>query len=78
MSASVADDLAWWRLHRDADPAALRGVLGRLQAWKQTHDRDRAHHPPPFLRLAWDAVFGDEHEQVQTAIAEIEAALGEG
>jgi hypothetical protein len=77
-AGGVADDLAWWRAHREAgaDPAELRARLERLQAWKAGHDRDRAHHPPPFLRMAWDAVFGDENEQVDAAIAEIEAALG--
>lgn len=73
---SLSDDLAWWRAHREgADPAALRDLLARLQAWKAQHDADRAHHPPPFLRMAWDGVFGDEDSRVTAAIAEIEAAL---
>ena len=75
----LAGDLAWWRAHRaspDADAAALRALLQRLKAWKAQHDLDRAGHPPPFLRLAWDGVFGDEDEQVVEAIRQVEAALG--
>jgi hypothetical protein len=78
--AGVADDLAWWRSHRDAaqkDPAAMRDLLDRLKAWKAQHDADRAGHPPPFLRMAWDGVFGDEDARVTAAIAELEAALAE-
>lgn len=75
----LAGDLAWWRANRaapDTDHTALREVLGRLQAWKAEHDKDRANQPGPFLQLAWDAVFGDEHARVATAIAEIETVLG--
>lgn len=74
----VRDDLAWWRAQRgapDADPLVLRRLLERLQAWKAQHDLDRARQPPPFLRMAWDAVFGDEDEQVADAIRQLEDAL---
>ena len=70
----VAADLAWWRAHRDADAAALHAVLQRLQAWKAQHDAERAGQLG-FLRMAWDAIFGDEDERVTEAIREIEAAL---
>jgi len=72
-------DLAWWRANRtapDTDAAALRALLARLKAWKAQHDLDRAAQPPPFLRMAWDGVFGDEDEQVVEAIRQIEDALG--
>lgn len=75
----VSGELDWWRAHRgDADAAAMGDVLGRLRAWKAQHDEDRARQPPPFLRMAWDGVFGDEHDAVEAAIQEIEAALGGG
>lgn len=76
--ASVSDDLQWWRAHRDvapADPAALRALLDRLQAWKAEHDEHRTQQPGPFLKLAWDAVFGDENGRVEDAIREVEDAL---
>jgi len=75
----LAGDLDWWRATRGAahaDHAAMREVLARLHAWKAEHDKDRAGQPGPFLQLAWDAVFGDEHARVATAIAEIETVLG--
>lgn len=77
---SLADDLEWWRANRRSptDPATLHALLGRLQAWKADHDRDRAGQPGPFLKMVWDAVFGDEDSQVTEAIAEVQAALGEG
>ena len=74
----VSDDLAWWRAHRsapDPDKAALRALLTRLKTWKAAHDEDRARHPPPFLRMAWDGVFGDEDDKVAEAIRQIEDAL---
>ena len=77
----VSEDLAWWRAHRgtpEADTAAMRALLERLKAWMAQHDQDRAYHPPPFLRMAWDGVFADEHDAVEAAIAQIEEALGEG
>ena len=78
-AGGVSGELAWWRAHRaapDLDAAALRDLLARLQAWKAQHDRDRAGHPPPFLRMAWDGVFGDEDDKVADAIREIETRLG--
>jgi hypothetical protein len=78
MSRSVSDDLNWWRAYRDAggaDRAALASALARLQGWKAQHDADRARQPGPFLKMAWDGVFGDEDDQVVRAIGEIEAAL---
>lgn len=75
---AVSDDLAWWRAHRslpDRDPVAVDALLGRLKAWKAAHDGDRAAQPGPFLKMAWDGVFGDEDDRVSEAIAEIEAAL---
>jgi hypothetical protein len=75
----LAADLDWWdaaRASPPADPAQLRAVLDRLNGWKAQHDADRANQPGPFLKMAWDAVFGDEHERVEAAIAGIEAALG--
>lgn len=74
----LAGDLEWWRANRsapDTDPAALRALLDRLQAWKADHDRDRAGQPGPFLKMVWDAVFGDEAGAVADAIEELEAAL---
>jgi hypothetical protein len=74
----LAGDLEWWRANRgspDADPVELRALLDRLQAWKAEHDRDRAGQPGPFLKMVWDAVFGDEAGEVTDAIAELEAAL---
>lgn len=71
-------DLDWWQAHRhapDMDPAALRDLLARLQAWKAQHDQDRAAQPGPFLKMAWDGVFGDEDARVEAAIREVEAAL---
>jgi len=75
----LAGDLDWWRANRaapDIDHGTMREVLARLRAWKAEHDKDRAGQPGPFLQLAWDAVFGDEHARVATAIAEIERLLG--
>lgn len=72
----LSGDLAWWRANRgSADPAAMRAALERLQAWKAQHDHDRARQPPPFLRMVWDGVFGDEDSAVCEAIGELEAAL---
>jgi hypothetical protein len=53
----------------------MRDLLERLKAWKAQHDQDRARQPPPFLLMAWDAVFGDEDDQVTEAIRQIEEAL---
>ena len=79
IAAGLAADLDWWRAHRGgasgADEAAMRGLLSRLQAWKARHDQERAHQPPPFLLMAWDAVFGDDDTRVAEAIGEIEARL---
>ena len=74
--SGISSDLDGWRAQRTAqtDPAALRALLARLQAWKTQHDQERAGQLG-FLRMAWDAVFGDEHEKVAEAIAEIEVAL---
>ena len=71
-------DLEWWRANRHmaaADPAPLRDLLGRLATWKAQHDQDRAQQPGPFLKMAWDGVFGDEDERVAEAIRQIEDAL---
>jgi hypothetical protein len=79
-ASSVSDDLDWWRANRTAanvDPAALRGLLARLRAWKVEHDADRARQPPPFLQMAWDGVFGDEDSRVTEAIGELEQALAD-
>lgn len=74
----LAGDLAWWEgCGGTADAAAMRELLARLQAWKAQHDADRARHPPPFLRMAWDGVFGDEDSRVTAAIAGLEAALAD-
>jgi len=76
---ALSDDLAWWRAKRTgADPAQLREVLARLQAWKAQHDADRAGQPGPFLKMVWDGIFGDEDGAVTDAIAEIEATLSAG
>lgn len=79
MATELSDDLAWWRANRGAaEPAELRDVLARLQAWKTQHDADRAGQPGPFLKMVWDGIFGDEDGAVSEAIAEIEAALNYG
>ncbi|TAL29965.1 MAG: hypothetical protein EPN98_19475 [Phenylobacterium sp.] len=75
-ATGLAGDLQWWREHRgSADPAAMREVLTRLQAWKAQHDQDRAGQPGPFLKMVWDGIFGDDDGAVCDAIAELEAAL---
>lgn len=76
-ATDLAGDLQWWREHRGAaaDPAAMRDVLARLQAWKAQHDQDRAGQPGPFLKMVWDGIFGDDDGAVCAAIAELEAAL---
>lgn len=75
----VMDDLTWWREHRGASDAdEAREVLARLRAWRQQHDADRAAQAGPFLKMVWDAIFGDEDSAVAEAIAEIEAALAAG
>ena len=77
MKADVSGELEWWRAYRnspDRDDAAVRDLLERLKAWKAQHDQDRAHQFG-FLRMAWDAVFGDEDEQVAEAIRQLEDAL---
>ncbi|MBU1378737.1 MAG: hypothetical protein KKE02_21155 [Alphaproteobacteria bacterium] len=74
----LSGDLAWWRETRDspdADPAALRELLERLQAWKTQHDADRAQQPGPFLKMVWDGIFADDDNDAGEAIAEIEKAL---
>lgn len=74
----LACDLEWWRANRHtpaADTATLRDLLARLTAWKAQHDQDRAQQPGPFLKMAWDGVFGDEDERVAEAIRQIEDAL---
>jgi hypothetical protein len=53
----------------------MRDLLERLKAWKAQHDQDRARQPGPFLQMAWDAVFGDEDDQVAEAIRQLEEAL---
>ena len=71
-------DLEWWRANRHTPAAgadALRELLGRLTAWKVQHDQDRTQQPGPFLKMAWDGVFGDEDERVAEAIRQIEDAL---
>jgi hypothetical protein len=80
-AGGVSGELAWWRAHRgtpQADAAAMAELLERLQAWKAQHDADRAQQPGPFLKMAWDGVFGDEDDQVAAAIGELEAALAGG
>lgn len=77
-TGDLSGDLAWWRANRNspaADAAAMRALLARLQAWKATHDADRTGQPGPFLQMVWDAIFGDENDQVEAAIAQLEAAL---
>jgi hypothetical protein len=77
-AGGVSGDLEWWQANRGvagADAAVLRGLLARLKAWKIEHDEERALQPGPFLKLAWDAVFGDEDEKVAEAIGQLEAAL---
>jgi hypothetical protein len=64
-----------WRASRSADPAALPDLLAGLHAWKAQHDEDRARQAGPFLKMAWDGVFGDDDAEVGAAIREIEAAL---
>jgi hypothetical protein len=74
----LSGDLAWWRDHRGApaaDPADLRALLERLQAWKVQHDQDRERQPGPFFKMIWDGIFGDDDGAVTEAIAEVEAAL---
>jgi hypothetical protein len=56
----------------------MRALLDRLKTWKTEHDEDRALQPGPFLKMAWDGVFGDEDERVAEAIRELEAALASG
>lgn len=78
--SAVASELEQWRTYREAparDDADLRDLLARLKSWKAEHDQDRANQPGPFLKLAWDAVFGDEDGRVAEAIGQIEAALGD-
>jgi hypothetical protein len=53
----------------------MGALLERLRAWKAEHDEDRARQPGPFLKMAWDGVFGDEDEQVAEAIRQVEEAL---
>lgn len=77
-AGGISADLEWWRDARQssaADPAAMRALLVRLEAWKAQHDRDRAQQPGPFLQMAWDAVFGDEDAQVAQTIRQLEDAL---
>jgi len=77
-TGGVSGELEWWRTYRnspDTDAAAMRDLLERLQGWKAQHDQDRARQPGPFLQMAWDAVFGDENEQVAAAIQQLEEAL---
>lgn len=77
-AGDVSGELDWWRAHRnspDTDDAALRDLLERLRGWKAQHDQDRTRQPGPFLQMAWDAVFGDENEQVAAAILQLEEAL---
>lgn len=76
-AGGVSDELEWWRAHRnspDIDDAVARDLLERLKAWKAQHDQDRGGQFG-FLRMAWDAVFGDEDEQVAEAIRQLEDAL---
>jgi hypothetical protein len=77
----LSGDLAWWREIRhslDADPAVLRELLDRLQAWKIRHDADRALQPGPFFKMAWDGIFADDDHEVVEAIAQLEQALAAG
>ena len=76
-ASGVSDELEWWRANRGAaDVGAMRDLLERLLAWKLEHDQDRAQQPGPFLKMAWDGVFGDEDGRVVDAIGELEQALG--
>jgi hypothetical protein len=80
-AGGVSGELEWWRSHRNAperDAGAMRNLLEQLRAWKDQHDRDRAHQPGPFLQMAWDGVFGDEDEQVTEAIRQLQDALAGG
>ncbi len=75
-AGGVSGDLERWRTHRNSlDDAAMRELLERLKVWKAQHDQARARQPGPFLQMAWDAVFGDEDDQVAEAIPQIEEAL---
>ena len=75
-AGGVSGDLEWWRTNRNSlDGAAMRDLLERLKAWKAQHDHARARQPGPFLQMAWDAVFGDEDDQVAEAIPQLEEAL---
>jgi hypothetical protein len=77
-AGGVSGEMEWWRAYRnspDTDDDAMRDLLERLKAWKAEHDQERARQPGPFLRTAWDAVFGDEDDQVAEAIRQIEDAL---
>lgn len=78
-TVGLPGDLAWWRDRREAedgaDPAALRALLERLQAWKTRHDADRALQPNPFFKMVWDGVYADDAADVSQAIAEVEQAL---
>jgi hypothetical protein len=76
-AGGVSGELDWWRAHRtspDKDDAEIRDLLERLKAWKAQHDQDRARQLG-FLQMAWDAVFGDEDQQVAEAIRQLEEAL---
>ena len=76
-AGDVSGELTWWRAHRNSpqrDPAAMGEALARLKAWKVRHDQERAGQFG-FLQMAWDAVFGDEDEQVAETIRELEEAL---
>jgi hypothetical protein len=77
-AVGLAGDLAWWRAHRggaEADAAALRDLLARLEGGQSEDDADRARQPWPFFKMVWDGIFGDDDGAVSEAIAEIEAAL---
>lgn len=80
-AGGVAESLAWWRANAattGVSGTVLREHLDVLRAWKADHDRDRELQPGPFLKLAWDVVFGDEDDRVSDAIQEIEARLASG
>jgi hypothetical protein len=77
-AGDVSGALEWWRAYRnspDTDAAAIRDLLERLKAWQAQHDQDRARQPGPFLQTAWDAVFGDEDDQVAETVRQLEEAL---
>lgn len=75
-SGTISERLVWWRENGGgAEPAALNALLVELRAWRDEHDQDRARMPGPFFKMVWDGIFGDEHEAVETAIGEVEAAL---